>query len=110
MKKHLIDRWLDWHAKNPEFYQLFEKFALEAAAAKQRKLSAWLITNRVRWEASLVVTATEPGQLYRIPNDFIALFARKFMVDHPEFDGFFDTRDMTKVSPQELKDAIGVKA
>ena len=50
------------------------------------KLSAWMIANRIRWETQIEVITTDD---YKISNDYIALYSRKFMEDFPEHDGFF---------------------
>jgi hypothetical protein len=102
-KARLIDRWAEWDDANPEFYSLFEKFSLEAAAAGHRRLSAWLVVNRIRWERQVHCGIKQD---FAIPNDFIALFARKFMKYHPQHEGFFERRPLTRVTPQELKDCL----
>ena len=47
MKKDLKARWEKWDNKNPEFYELFKKFTFEAINAGHKKLSAWLVANRI---------------------------------------------------------------
>jgi hypothetical protein len=75
----------DWNSQNPHVYELFKRFTFEAIAAGKRKSSAWLIVNRIRWETSIVTK----GDDFKISNDFIALFSRKFMAEYPEHNGFF---------------------
>jgi hypothetical protein len=88
----LQTRFDNWNATNPEFYKLFEHFTLEAVGAGRIKLSAWLIANRIRWEETLSTT----GEGHKVPNDFIALFARKFMAENSWLDGLFETRPMVR--------------
>jgi len=38
--------WWDWHKENPQVWQYFEKFALEAVGLGRKKVSHWLIINR----------------------------------------------------------------
>lgn len=83
-------RWLDWHAANPHVYELFKQFTFEAIDKGHRRLSAWLITNRVRWETSVETN----GDDFKISNDFIAYYARLFMDEHPQFRGFFRTKPL----------------
>ena len=90
----LKQRWWTWHKKNPEFYALFKRFTFQAIEKGHRNLSAWLIVNRIRWETMIVTT----GDDYKISNDFIALNARLFMHDHPEYKGFFRTKPMKRAS------------
>lgn len=83
-------RWWDWHRANPSVYEYFERFTFEAIEKGHRKLSAWLIVNRIRWETTVVTS----GGDFKISNDFIAYYARLFMHNHPEHRGFFRTRPM----------------
>jgi len=86
-------RWLRWHKENPDFYHLFERFTFEAVNRGHKRLSGWLIANRVRWETSVVTK----GDDYKISNDFIALYARLFMVRHSRYEGFFRTKRMKRL-------------
>lgn len=83
-------RWLDWHAANPHVYELFRRFTFEAIDRGHRKLSAWLIVNRIRWET----TVETNGGDFKISNNFIAYYARLFMDEHPEYRGFFRTKPL----------------
>tara|TARA_B110000503_G_scaffold39926_1_gene65569 strand:+ start:41 stop:319 length:279 start_codon:yes stop_codon:yes gene_type:complete len=82
-----------WNEENPEVYKLFCKFSLQAAARGHKRLSAWMIVNRIRWETAVVTT----GNDYKVSNDFIALYARKFMIDYPQHAGFFLIKTMKRV-------------
>jgi len=97
MDDDLKCRWWTWHKKNPQVYQLFEKFTFEAINKGHRKLSAWLIVNRIRWETMVVTT----GEDFKISNDFIALYARLFMHDHPQCQGFFRIKAMKRATFNE---------
>ena len=81
-----------WDKENPEVYDLFCKFTLQAAGRGHKRLSAWMIVNRIRWETSVVTV----GNDYKVSNDFIALYARKFMKDHPQYNGFFSIKTMKR--------------
>lgn len=94
MRESALGRmWLTWHRTNPEFFTLFEQFTAEALRRGHKKLSGWLIANRVRWETSIVTR----GNDYKISNDFIALFARLYMVRNPQYVGFFRTKRMKRL-------------
>jgi hypothetical protein len=88
----LKERWWAWHRSNPAVFELFERFTFEALSRGHKRLSAWLIINRIRWETSVV---TRDGD-FKISNDFIAFYARYFMHKHPEFKGFFVTKPMKR--------------
>jgi len=93
VESELGRRWISWNEENPEFYRLFEKFTFQAISRGHSRLSGWLIANRVRWETTVVTT----GDDYKISNDFIALFTRFFMVQNPEYIGFFRTKKMKRL-------------
>ena len=88
----LLNRFNDFHEKNPEVYELFVRFTFEAIKRGHKRLSAWMIANRIRWETTIVTVNCD----YKISNDYIALYSRKFMKDYPHYDGFFKTKRMTR--------------
>lgn len=90
-KNCLAGRFLYHYIHEPHVYQLFEKFALELASQKS-KSSAWLVANRMRWEAEF---STE--EQYKITNDYIGLYARMFMDRHPQYDNFFTVKKMYRI-------------
>jgi len=89
----LLNRFNEFNRNNPKIYELFQRFTLEAINKGHTKLSAWLIANRIRWETMIVTT----GEDYKISNDFIALYSRKFMKDYPQYDGFFNIKEMKRL-------------
>ncbi len=89
----LKEKFAEWDEDNPEVYELFCRFTFEAIERGHKRLSAWMIANRIRWETSVVTT----GNDYKISNDFIAFYARKFMEQNPQYDGFFKTKAMKRI-------------
>ena len=88
----LKEKWWVWHKENPHVYELFERFTMDAIRRGHKRLSAWLIVNRIRWETMVETT----GEDFKISNDFIAYYARLFMALHPEYDGFFKTKQLRR--------------
>lgn len=80
-----------WHPANPTVYELFKKFTFEAIEAGWKNLGAKLIIERIRWETNVMTK----GDRFKINTDFTAYYARLFMKDHPQYDGFFRTRKLT---------------
>ena len=89
----LLNRFTDFHKKNPEVYELFKKFTFDAINRGHTRLSAWMITNRIRWETQIETVNDD----YKISNDYIALYSRKFMKDYPQHNGFFKIKEMKRV-------------
>jgi hypothetical protein len=90
----LTDKFNQYHRDNPQVYELFKRFTFMAIKRGHNRLSAWMIANRIRWETSIETFSVDE---YKISNDYIALYARMFMRDHPEYDGFFKTKEMKRV-------------
>lgn len=82
-------RYLD---QNPEVWSAFERFTFEAIKSGHKKLSAWLVANRVRWEGQF---AKNPDERFKVANGWIAFLARHFMEKHPEYEGLFTTRELS---------------
>jgi chlorite dismutase len=95
----LIEKWSKYHAKNPDFYVMFSRYAYEAIEAGHKKLSPWLIANRIRWESLISITKTDT---YKVPNDYISIYSRKFIKDNPSHGDFFSCRPMKNVTSAEL--------
>jgi hypothetical protein len=79
-----------WHKDNPVIWKYFERFSLEAVAKNRKKISHWLIINRIRWEVYVLTT----GEDFKISNDFIAFYARLWRKHHPEHKDLFNIKKM----------------
>lgn len=73
-------------ANNPHIYKAFERYTLELIQSGHKNSSAWLVVNRMRWDSAI---KTDTNLDYKIPNDFIGIYARRFHKDHPNHAGFF---------------------
>ena len=74
--------------QNPKVWKLFVKFALDRANHGFKVYSVNAIFERVRWAMD------ETGhKKYRVslPNNHRSFYARKFMEEYPEQEGFFRT-------------------
>ena len=80
-----------FHAKYPEVYALFERFALEAIHAGRESIGAKAVWERMRWETAIGSARTNSEQ-YRLNNNFTAYYAREFVERHPELADVFETR------------------
>lgn len=74
--------------ENPDVWDAFKKFTIQAAAAGRRRLSARLVVERMRWES----VVSEKDREFKINNNIAPALARKMMTDHPLYAGFFETR------------------
>jgi len=85
-------QYLKYHRMHPVVWDLFKKFTFEAIKAGHKHYSADAIVHRVRWETA--VTLAEKGD-FKINNNFVTYYARRFMRENPQHRGFFRTRVRT---------------
>ena len=86
--KWTAEKFEEHHKNHPDKYRMFCHYAKKAAAARKH-YSAKCVFHRVRWETQIV----EKNSDFKIDDGWISHYARKFMEDHPEHDGFFETRE-----------------
>ena len=86
--KKLLGKFKKYHTENPSVYKSFKRYAQKIRIV-HKKYSAWTIINLIRWEIDL-----QGGDLFKINNDYIALYARLLMYYEPSFEGFFELRTM----------------
>ena len=82
--------WWEWHKANPDVWRLFERFSLEAIQRGRKRISHWLIINRIRWETAIVTTGCD----FKISNDYIAFYARLWKARYPQYADLFLTKKM----------------
>lgn len=71
-------------------WKYFEQFSLQALAHGKRRISHWLIINRIRWEVYIVTT----GKDFKISNDYIAFYARLWIKTYPQHADLFKIKRM----------------
>ncbi len=76
-----------FHKENLEVYEMFKKFSFEVSK-RNKNYSARGIFHRIRWETSVNSNDTS----FKINNNWTPHYARKFMEDFPELEGFFRVR------------------
>ena len=79
-----------FHQNNPKIWEYFCKFSNEAIDNGHRRISHWLIMNRVRWETSIVTDDKD----YKISNNHIAYYARLWQETFPDRAHLFNTKRM----------------
>ena len=79
--------------EHPMVWRLFIEFTNERIADGFKHGSANAVFERIRWETD---QADVDGQsTFKLNNNYRAVFARWFMTDFPEHDGFFRLRKQT---------------
>lgn len=85
--KH-YEEFMKFHTDNPDVYLLFKKFTFEAIQRGRKKLGVGAIIERVRWYTDIETR----GGPFKLNNNYSPYYARMFMSDFPEHEGFFATR------------------
>ena len=88
-------------AKHPQVWVLFVGFTFEAINAGFKTYSAYAISERMRWEMSINQATPEE---FKLNNNYRPYFARWFMAQYPEHEGFFRVRKLisTEVEPYTM--------
>jgi hypothetical protein len=84
----LEQQFLDFHRDNPNVYQLFCRFTQMLLDRHYEHHSSDAVLHRIRWATTVETNDPE----FKINNNYSAYYARLWMRDHPEHDGFFRLR------------------
>jgi hypothetical protein len=98
----LVDRFLDYHRDHPTVFAEFAKRAVQMRAAGRQRYSQWTIVQAIRWHHDL-----RSHEAFKINNDFIALYARLMIHEHPEFAKFFELRSMKPAGRAMSHEEVG---
>lgn len=86
----LLQKFEAYDKENPEIWEAFVKFTLEAEAAGRKRVGAKMIYERIRW-----FTQIEAKTGFKLNNNYTAYYARKFQKVYPELKGIFETRKLS---------------
>lgn len=90
-QNELEEKYRLWRASHAGVFALFEKFALQMLARKQRFGIAALL-ERVRWEVRMQWQTDADG--YKINNNHKPYLARELIELHPELTPLIETRSV----------------
>lgn len=97
---NLLKKFKRFHQANPHVYREFKSKARQIKNTGRSKYSGWVIVNAIRWEYDVRTR----GEVFRINNDFIALYVRLLIYHQPEFRDFFEMRSMKPMNRKESSD------
>lgn len=86
----LVDKFIEFHLTNQAVFEKFKTLASLMRGRGRPKYSAWVIVNKIRWDYDI----DGPGGLFKINNDFIALYSRLLIASDNSFSDFFELRSM----------------
>ena len=84
-----------YDAENPQIWNDFKKYTLEAVEKGFTHFSAEFVFNIIRWQ-----TATRGSGEYKVNNNYKPWYSRKFMMEFPDHKGLFQLR---KSKAEELE-------
>lgn len=82
----------EYHEQNPQIYEAFKKFTFYLLGKGRKHYGARGIIELVRFNS--MVTGNDG---FKINNNYGAHYARLFMEEHPQHDGFFKCRQMKNI-------------
>ena len=90
MNTTLLEKFEEFHADNPEIYNLFTKFTNQIIARGFKHYGAKSVMERIRWHSD--VTTLDIHTNFKLSNNHTAYYSRLFEVDQPQYKGFFRKR------------------
>jgi hypothetical protein len=88
-RRTIEERFRAFHAARPDVYALFKRFAFELRRAGRGRYGAKSIMERIRWH---LATSGPDAEGFKLNNIMTSRYVRLLIREHPEFDGFFETR------------------
>lgn len=85
---NVVAKFKAWHNENPHIYTEFTTLADMMRATGRRRYSARTIVEKMRWDYDLVTK----GNVFKVNDDFVPIYARVLIYEQPRFDGFFELR------------------
>lgn len=77
----------DYDKENPQIYKAFVDIAKQAKHRGFKNYSAKGVFELIRWHSSI-----SASQNFKLNNIYSPYYARKMMLEYPEFQGFFRLR------------------
>lgn len=88
VEPHIIKAFQDFHKYNPDFYESFKQYALEAISRGVRFYSSRDLLAKIRWEKMIGYGCPE----FKVNNNFASCLSRLFSVEYPRYKDFFEKR------------------
>ena len=86
--KSIQEKFEEFDRANPKVWGLFVQFAFRAINRGFNHYGAKTIFEAIRYYTDVHTTDPE----FKLNNNYTAYYARKFMAEYPDYDGFFETR------------------
>lgn len=98
----VLDRFKAFHHDNPHVYREFVLLACQMRDTGRKRYSARTIMEVMRWHYDLKTK----GSVFEVNDNFTPIYVRLLIHNHPEFDGFFELREVRslgRISKEERR-------
>ena len=79
-----------YHQANPHLYELYKSIALQLIEQNRRVIGSAHIFQKMRYEYQFKTD----GSPFKIDNNFAPMYARKFVLEHPQFGHLFKFKQL----------------
>lgn len=86
--RSLRERFDKYHKSNPDVYELFRKYTLQAIQSGYKHFGSQMIIEHIRWRTAIV----KGDHYFKINNDYAAFYSRMFVLEYPSYAEYFRTR------------------
>ncbi len=77
-----------YHKENPYIYHQFRYYTLRVIQSGFKNFGSQMIIEKIRWETGVVSKNSD----FKINNDYAAFYSRMFMLEYPNYEGYFRLR------------------
>jgi len=102
--EQIFRRFVEFHTANPAVWKLFQRFALQLAAAGRTRYSVDAVFHRIRWHVDI---ETNTSEAVKLNDHYTAYYARMFMVKYPQHQ-LFELRKRTSAQRPAYEHDIAV--
>jgi hypothetical protein len=74
-----------YHQANPHLYELYKSIAMQLIQQNRRVIGSAHIFQKMRYEYQFKTD----GSPFKIDNNFAPMYARKFVLEHPQYGNLF---------------------
>jgi len=89
-EQEIDEKAAEFDERHPHVRGLFIRFSFEIIDRGFVNYSAQAIFERIRWETD--EADVDGKSMFKLNNNYVAYYARRFMETYPEYEGFFRTR------------------
>ena len=94
-----IDRkFMEFHTNNPHIMDAIIRYTRQLKSAGRKHFGMAAVFERIRWDYAVQLKRTENDKGFKISNDFRSRYARLIEQLHPEFKGFYKTKQIASDS------------